>query len=103
MRETMLPPQPSTRIAAWARLNAIWFGVVDVVGRQLGVAVRVIRRGAELVGPGEVPLHLSSLGVVVPRRATRPTRATSWSRPSPRGAPHEERATSVEVRRPQRA
>ena len=43
MRVTMLPPPPSFRIAAWARLNAIWFGVVDVLVRRLGPAVRAVR------------------------------------------------------------
>jgi hypothetical protein len=100
MRETILPPPPSVRIAAWARLNAIWFGVVDVFARCLGGVFRAVQRDvAELLGPAEVSLPLGSLGALAPGRAARVTAAT-WAPHLHRDASREERPTAVEVRRP---
>ena len=99
MRETMLPPPPSARILAWARLNAIWFRVVDVLGRRLGGAVlAAARRSAEILGLEEARLSLGSLGA--PERAARTTAATWAPHLVPHGAPREEQPTAVDVRRP---
>jgi len=98
MRVTMLPPPPSFRIAAWARLNAIWFGVVDVLVRRLGPAVRAVRGGAALLGPGPASQCPASPTVTAPWRVTRATAVTTWAPHQGRRAPPDDRPTAVEVR-----
>jgi hypothetical protein len=105
-REPILPPPPSTRLALWAVLNALWFRVVDTVVRRLGGAVRVARRGVALLGPEEGADRLGSITVLAREgrlssllgRLAMERSASSAPRPR-RPAPGDDRPTAVEVRR----
>lgn len=113
MREPILPPPPSTRIAAWALLNVLWFRVVSVLVRRAGAAVRAACRGDELLGPGDEAARPGSLtalaherqlasllGRHAHNRAACATAPMSWATAPAHRPSREERPTAVEVRRP---
>ena len=111
MREPILPPPPSARIAAWALLNVFWFRVVNVLVQRLGATVRAACRGADLLGPATVPPPAlaalarerqlgSLLGRLAHDRAACATAPTSWATVPAHRPSRDERPTAVEVRRP---
>lgn len=80
MREAILPPPPSTRLAVWATLNVLWFRVVNSLVHRIGAAVRAARLPPPPRPAASIEPRLRSVVRLPP-------------------APRFERPTAVEVRR----
>jgi hypothetical protein len=52
-RAPILPPPPSTGLALWAAVNALWFRLLHALGGAVHRAVQVARRVPVLLGPEE--------------------------------------------------
>jgi hypothetical protein len=102
----ILPPPPSTRLALWASLNALWFRVVDVLARWSRRAVQVARHASVALGLAE-PTPAGGLpGASAPSMGTLARQgrfSTLFGRlchaHQPPG-PGDDRPTKVEGRRP---
>jgi len=92
-RAPILPPPPPLRIAVWAVLNTMWFGVVGTVLR----ALHRTRRLAEVFEPETAPRAFAGGG----RLSSLFARLACAARPSAtlRDPIRSERATLVDVRR----